>query len=317
MVDVVTLATFREPQEAHMFASRLRSEGLFASVAHQFHVGNDWWYSTALSGVKVQVAASDLEAAQSIEKACRAGEFKQVLISRLGELDDSQCPKCGAADFRRHRPIYQCVIAGLTVLFSRYPMPPCTWIYTCKTCGTEFKQRYGLIGKAKSFPFEMAFAGATAADIDEMLRVRDDADENGVILGALDIEDLSEARRAWVCRINGTIRAFAIADANARTLSAVAVDLDFQRYGIGQRLHNFAVDWLFRAAPATISLKTSPYTKAYKFFGANKWKFIDADEQGDYLMTLEHTAWRLRRRQLHRTAPVRLRDRILYFRRGF
>jgi len=298
-----------------MFAARLRSEGIFASVAHAMHVGNSWWYSNALGGAKVQVTSSDLEFAQSIAKDCRSSAFEEFLSTKLGDLDDLRCPKCGAADYRRHRPIYQCVVVGLSVFFSF--IAPWTWNCTCKVCGTEFQQTYGLIGKVKSLRFEMSFANATASDIAEMQRVRNDAEENEVILRALDIEDLSQVRCAWVCRINGTICAFAIADANTRTLSAVAVDLDFQRYGIGQHLHNLAVDWLFRAAPSTISLKTAPYTKAYKFFRANRWQFDDAEADGDYRMSLERAAWRFRRRQLNRRSPVGLREWVLYFRGGF
>jgi hypothetical protein len=52
---LITIAKFREPQEAHMLPHRLWAEGIFAVVSHQYHVGNNWVYSTALGGVKVQV----------------------------------------------------------------------------------------------------------------------------------------------------------------------------------------------------------------------------------------------------------------------
>jgi hypothetical protein len=168
MADLVTIASFREPQEAHMLAARLRSEGLFASVAHQFHVGNNWWYSTALWGVKVQVASENTDAARTIERACRSGEYNRHLAAELGDLDEVRCPHCGANDYRKRRPIYQCALAGVTILFTSFPLPPWTWILICKNCGTEFSQRYGLIGKASEFELPITFAEAKDSDVEDM-----------------------------------------------------------------------------------------------------------------------------------------------------
>ncbi len=137
---LTTVAAFREPWEAHMFCSRLKTEGIPAFVAHEYHVGNAWHYSVLLDGVKVQVPDDRKDEAKAIEKLCRDGEFKSLLESKFGAMDDVRCPNCGSDAYWKRRPLLRAVIAITVSLLSGTLFPPLGWVYFCNRCGTKFMQ---------------------------------------------------------------------------------------------------------------------------------------------------------------------------------
>jgi hypothetical protein len=137
---LITVAAFREPWEAHMFCSRLEAEGVPAFMVHEYHIGNAWHFSTALGGVKVQVFEEEKEAAKSIERRCLGGEFRSLLDSKFGTMDDVHCPNCGSHEYRKRRSFLRAVIAILLLVLSSVIVPPIGWVYFCNQCGTKFKQ---------------------------------------------------------------------------------------------------------------------------------------------------------------------------------
>ncbi len=137
---LTTVAAFREPWEAHMFCSRLEAEGVPAFVVHEYHIGNAWHYSTALGGVKVQVGEERKEEAKSIERRCRGGEFRSLLESEFGAMDDVHCPNCGSGEHWKRRPLLGAVFAITLLGLFRAILPPIGWVYFCNRCGKKFKQ---------------------------------------------------------------------------------------------------------------------------------------------------------------------------------
>ncbi len=138
---LTTIATFREPWEAHMLRSRLDAEDIPAMVAHQFHVGVNWAQSTALGGVKVQVPEWFEEEAMRVERWAREGIYRSELEAEFGDLDDPRCPVCGSMYYARRRPYFSAVFAIAAVFLLRVVLPPRSWICTCRNCGSRFEQR--------------------------------------------------------------------------------------------------------------------------------------------------------------------------------
>lgn len=139
MEDLITVARFREPWEAHMLRGRLAAEGIPATVAHEFHVGNNWLYSDALGGAKVQVPDAMGETARRIASDCRRGVFHEMLRETLGDLDDPKCPVCGREDIRRGSS----PLPMLIVFFALLPLmlvPAWDWIWHCRRCGAGFER---------------------------------------------------------------------------------------------------------------------------------------------------------------------------------
>jgi DNA-directed RNA polymerase subunit RPC12/RpoP len=155
---LITVAAFREPWEAHMFCSRLEAEGVPAFVVHEYHIGNAWHYSTALGGVKVQVCEERKEEAKSIERCCWSGEFRSLLESQFGAIDDIHCPNCGSHEHWKRRPLPRAVIAVTLSSLFRVILPPIGWVYFCNQCGTKFKQPLCPLTFGKSATILMAIA---------------------------------------------------------------------------------------------------------------------------------------------------------------
>lgn len=136
---LTTVATFREPWEAHMFRGRLEAEGIPAMIIYEHHIGACWPLSTALGGVKVQVPRQLESDAHTIELRCRNGLFAAELQAELGDLDDIRCPVCGATHFSKRRPLPQLFVCVILTLFFGAAAPPWSWIRYCESCGTKFK----------------------------------------------------------------------------------------------------------------------------------------------------------------------------------
>jgi GNAT superfamily N-acetyltransferase len=296
-----TVATFNELPEAYILRGRLLAEDIPAWVIHEYQIGNFWFRAIAWHGAWVQVPTIVEAEAFEIVRAAKAGEFQELLEEQFGDLDEPHCPKCGTADCWKRRPI---VRGSLTLFYGvlTATIPPLLrWIYFCNKCGKWFHSQYGLIGKADACSqFDLDFAEAVAADIPEMMDVRQSVREN-----MLRISYAEEAARyhsvlnaggnGWVCRIGGFLRGFAIADADSRKITALFIHPYFKRDGLGRYLHNRAVDWLFSQNPAPIRLVTEPSTPAQRFFRRAGWRLDDADEHGNYFYQLEPEIWKLRR----------------------
>ena len=136
---LTTVASFTEPWEAHMFRGRLRSEGIPAFVAFEFHVGNNWSWGLGLGGAQVQVPRELAGPALAVWRECRSGAFRAELEAEFGDIGRIACPHCGAADYRKRRPLYAAAAAIIVSLFFGLCIPPVTWIYRCRVCGTRWK----------------------------------------------------------------------------------------------------------------------------------------------------------------------------------
>jgi DNA-directed RNA polymerase subunit RPC12/RpoP len=132
-----TVAIFRDPWEAHMLRMRLEAEGMPAFVAYEFHIGNNWLWSTALGGVRVQVWHHLAKDAWDVWQRCRNGEFRHDLVAEFGDIDDPHCPHCGSTELKKRRSVAMIalVVAALFIL----SMPAWGWVYVCKKCGTKFE----------------------------------------------------------------------------------------------------------------------------------------------------------------------------------
>lgn len=136
---LVTVASFREPYEAHLFRGRLAAEGILAFVSHEMHVANKWYLSNGLGGVKVQVSSDEVELARAVERACSRGDYQTLLRAEVGDLDDPVCSHCGGTEFRKRRPFIRAALAIAFSLTTSTVLPPVGWILRCERCLREFR----------------------------------------------------------------------------------------------------------------------------------------------------------------------------------
>jgi GNAT superfamily N-acetyltransferase len=132
---------------------------------------------------------------------------------------------------------------------------------------------------------------ATSADIPAMHRVRMSVMEN-VLFDPSKVQSSDYERmirvdgRGWACHVDGAIRGFSFADQNSRNIWALFVEPGFECRGIGRRLLNCAVMWLFDQGAESIWLTTQPGTRAEKFYRAAGWEFLRIEPSGEFHFSL-------------------------------
>lgn len=92
----ITVATFDQPSEADLVRSMLEAEGIQVSVADDNLIGTDWLYANAVGGVKLNVAASQAEAAHALVQAYLRQQRERRLARQqdTGEEITFECEEC-------------------------------------------------------------------------------------------------------------------------------------------------------------------------------------------------------------------------------
>ena len=132
---LVTLARFRDPLDAELARARLEGAGIDAVILDQHLTGINWFYSLALGGVRVQVEASDLDAARRALREDHSADLADIPESRLPGDGDDGCPRCGSTRIRARvqRP------AAALALATGLPLAPWRRLWTCEACGHHWE----------------------------------------------------------------------------------------------------------------------------------------------------------------------------------
>jgi len=153
----------------------------------------------------------------------------------------------------------------------------------------------------------IVFREATAADMPGISRVRTSVTENALTLEQLaerGITDESVAAsflkdsKGWVAERNGEIVGFSIADRASASIFALFVLPGHEGGGIGGRLFDLAVNWLWENGADRLRLTTDPQSKAARFYEERGWTAIGRSERGDMryeLVKRSEPGWSLKR----------------------
>lgn len=126
---MVTIATFVNLSEAELTKTHLEGSGIAAFIPDEFVARNNWFWITALGGVRLQVADSDVERAQEILTSRRA--------IPEGILEIVTCPECSSTEVKQD-DFLQRLALGLFFLF-KIPIPFSKRTYVCQKCGHRWK----------------------------------------------------------------------------------------------------------------------------------------------------------------------------------
>jgi GNAT superfamily N-acetyltransferase len=138
---------------------------------------------------------------------------------------------------------------------------------------------------------------AEIKDIRQIQFVRNLVKENRLSDPALvpdsDVQDYIIRRgRGWVCEINGQIVGFAIVDLVDSNIWALFIHPDFEKLGIGKRLHVEMMNWYFLQSDKTVWLGTSPGTRAESFYRKAGWKETGKHGKGEIKFEMTKDEWR-------------------------
>lgn len=123
----------------------------------------------------------------------------------------------------------------------------------------------------------MPIREATSEDIPQIQIVRNSVKENRLSNPALvsdeDCEEFINKRgKGWVCDIGGKIVGFSIIDLKDHNVWALFLHPDFEKQGIGRKLHDVMIDWYFTQTRNAIWLGTAPGTRAEAFYRKAGWR---------------------------------------------
>jgi GNAT superfamily N-acetyltransferase len=105
------------------------------------------------------------------------------------------------------------------------------------------------------------------------------------------IDYLTRRGKGWVCEIGGQVVGFAIADLVDHNIWALFVHPDFEKKGIGKKLHDEMLNWYFTQTDKTVWLGTSPGTRAETFYRKTGWKEVGMHGKGEIKFEMTKSEW--------------------------
>ena len=93
--ELVVVAMFPEIVKAHLACSALRAAGIIAHVDGDYATANRGW-SDAVGGVRVLVAASDVDAAREVLGTPAAVSSEDEDAADAAQAAGEFCPRCGS-----------------------------------------------------------------------------------------------------------------------------------------------------------------------------------------------------------------------------
>lgn len=134
---LVTIRTFENSPEAHIFKAKLSSLGIECFIFDEQTITLNPIMGIAIGGIKLKVNENDYEKSNQvindIENAPLTNDKDEIL----------KCPKCNSAElyagFKSMKGVKGIISAITSFLFMIYPVYFKN-VYKCKKCGNEFNK---------------------------------------------------------------------------------------------------------------------------------------------------------------------------------
>jgi GNAT superfamily N-acetyltransferase len=142
----------------------------------------------------------------------------------------------------------------------------------------------------------MKIREAIIEDIKQIQIVRNSVKENTLsnpnLVSDEDCKEFILVRgKSWVCEINNLIVGFSIVDLQDNNVWALFLRPEFEKQGIGKRLHDIMLDWYFTKTNKNIWLGTSPNTRAETFYRKAGWTEIGVHGKGEIKFEMTFENW--------------------------
>lgn len=144
----------------------------------------------------------------------------------------------------------------------------------------------------------MILREATPTDIPQLQIIRNSVRENVLsdpsLISSPDYQKyLTEYGKGWVCEIAGQVVGFSIVSLKHRNVWAMFVSPQFERQGIGKKLHDILLQWYFTQTSDTIWLSTAPESRAEAFYRMSGWKEAGVYGNGEIRFEMSIDDWQL------------------------
>lgn len=143
----------------------------------------------------------------------------------------------------------------------------------------------------------MKIREAKLEDIPQIQVVRNSVKENTLsdpdLVTDKDCEEfLFKRGKGWVCESDSQIRGFSIVDLKENNVWALFIHPDFEKMGIGRKLHDIMLNWYFEQIQENIWLGTSPSTRAEIFYRKSGWKEIGNHGKNEIKFEMTYQNWK-------------------------
>ena len=121
------IATYTNPEDAHLAVSLLGGNGIDAWVADEHTASLHWFYANAIGGVKVVVADADTATAREVLELPKMEDAASPPLLR--------CPACGSQNVRMRRlNVFTALCLALYL-----PLPFASRKADCFACGRKLR----------------------------------------------------------------------------------------------------------------------------------------------------------------------------------
>jgi len=131
--DLTTIRRYRDLSEALVARAVIESSGIFCFLKDENLVRLDWQVSNFIGGIRLQVAAGDVEAAEAILSQPVPDTFS---IPDQPGFEQPRCPRCTSTDITWERQGRKAALASL-YLFA-LPLPRGSESWHCDSCGLRW-----------------------------------------------------------------------------------------------------------------------------------------------------------------------------------
>ncbi len=127
--DLVTLRRYRDLSEAIVARAVLESAGIFCFLKDENLVRLEWQISNFIGGIRLQVGAADVEAAEAV---LAQPVPNSIEIPDQPDFEQPRCPRCNSTDIAWERQGRKAALLSL-YLFS-LPLPRGSESWRCSSC---------------------------------------------------------------------------------------------------------------------------------------------------------------------------------------
>ncbi|PXX37777.1 DUF2007 domain-containing protein [Undibacterium pigrum] len=143
--DLITIATFLNPWDAHILRGLLESEDIPACLASEHQIWLNWQWSTALGGVDLRVPYAAQERAKEVLAQYMQGDYASALQeateAEFGAADQPDtCPHCGSSDIS-YSNTNPGMLSAIGIYFFLGVIVPQPRKITCMACGHICKEK--------------------------------------------------------------------------------------------------------------------------------------------------------------------------------
>lgn len=131
--DLITIRRYRDLSEAIVARAVVESAGIFCFLKDENLVRLDWQMSNLIGGIRLQVAAADVDAAEAVLAQPVPETFA---LPDSSSYDQPHCPRCNSIDISWERQGRKAALLSLYLL--SLPSPRGSESWHCSSCGLRW-----------------------------------------------------------------------------------------------------------------------------------------------------------------------------------